>query len=1269
MTYSPASAPPPAPGTEFWLRHVAAHLPYGVLLVDPAGTVQLLNDAFCRLWYLAEEPSRWTGRPAEALQDALLARVADPAAFRRRSEALRAAGQPNLRHPVLLTDGRWLELDFLPLQAPAAGVLVHVRDVTEREQLLAELRSVSRIPEQNPNPILRLARTGATLYRNPAYQWWADSLMPVARAAAEQQARSWAPLALAAGQPQQHRLAVAGRVFDAHVVPFPADDYVNFYFVDVTEEHRAEQRLQAQQAFYQNILDTLPVEVVVLDAEQRYCYANPAAVPDEEQRRWLPGHTLAEYAARYALPLQELAEQRARHFAEALRTEAALPTWAESSALPAEAPRHFLRSYRRLPGPPGAPAQVLGYGLEVSERYRAEQQLAEQRVFYESILNELPSQIAVFDPAGRYRFLNAAALPDAAARAALLGQPVVAYVARQGWPAAVAETRQARFLAAVATQQPQQWQEATAAADGQPQHFLRHYQPVADAAGRLRYVIGYGTDFTARVRAEEAVQASEARLREQQQFMQGLLNTTQSVVYVRDAQGAFHFVNEAMRVLQAELGTLEELPADRQPLRAEELARYAALDAEVLATGRTLHAEDRLTMVDGAVRWYYTVKSPLPRPQGDTHVLGVSTDITALKEAQLTLARSEKQYRDLMHYAQALICTYDLQGRVLSVNPALARLLGYEPEELLGQPVRQYLLAEEQPHFGQYLDYIAAQGEAQGVLRVRPRDPDAPVHHLLYHNFVVREPGQEPYIISHSQDITARVRAEQATQLARDEAEAAARARANFLANMSHEIRTPLNGVLGMAALLAKTRLDPAQREQLDIIQASGQHLLGVVNDVLDMAKISSGKVELAYAPFNLCDAVQQAVAPLAVRAREQGLEFRVEPIDIACPWVLGDAFRLNQVLLNLLGNALKFTPAGFVALRGRLLGHDDSALMVEFQVQDSGVGIAPEQQARIFESFTQAYADTARRYGGTGLGLTISRALVQQMGGELTLSSAPGQGSTFAFTLTLPKTEAPPPAAAAAARPAPDDGALAGRRVLLVEDNAINRLVARQLLRGWGVAVDEAEDGPAALACLREALPYDAVLLDIQLPGLNGVDVARQVRDLPETRRARVPLLALTANAYAADARQYRAAGFDDVLAKPYDEAALRAKLLALCYPPVRLYDLSTFQALARGHAEFVPAVIRSFLADVPPALLRLQQAVAAADWPEAGRLVHFVKPNLEALQVAGTAAPVAALEQVRRRPPATPAEADALRQAADALLAAVAAVQPLLERELAGG
>ncbi|MEQ6291918.1 PAS domain S-box protein [Vogesella sp. GCM10023246] len=572
----------------------------------------------------------------------------------------------------------------------------------------------------------------------------------------------------------------------------------------------------------------------------------------------------------------------------------------------------------------------------------------------------------------------------------------------------------------------------------------------------------------------------------------------------------------------------------------------------------TFVTEHRLRHKDGSYIWVLGRGMVIRRDEHGQplRMIGTMTDISHSKATELALKANQLRLSSMIETAMDGIITTDAALNIVVFNPAAERMFGYQATQMIGRPLDLLLPDGRAEHHHQLMLRFADEAARAGGMATRSPRPllgrradgvPFPVEVSISY----ADNGGQPIYTAVVRDITERKAAEEellqlATSLeyrvqertrelevAREQAESANRAKSSFLANMSHEIRTPLNSVLGMAHLALQTRLDARQRDYLDKISVSGQHLLGLINDILDFSKIEAGKLELDSGDFDLKALLEELRGLVAQRAQEKRLRLAIELVPQVPRYLRGDALRLRQVLLNLLSNAIKFTEHGQVQLRVTVQADE----RIGFSVCDSGIGMTPQVQARLFQSFQQADSSTSRKYGGTGLGLAISYQLVQLMGGNLQVSSQPGQGSEFGFSLALPAVpQAPPPPAAP--RPAQDyRRQLAGKRVLLADDHPFNQQVAAELLQAVGIKVSIAADGNEALA-LAHRQSFDAVLMDMQMPNLDGVEASRQLRREPAFDH--LPIIAMTANVATEDRQRCLHAGMNDFVGKPVQPATL---------------------------------------------------------------------------------------------------------------------------------
>ncbi len=567
------------------------------------------------------------------------------------------------------------------------------------------------------------------------------------------------------------------------------------------------------------------------------------------------------------------------------------------------------------------------------------------------------------------------------------------------------------------------------------------------------------------------------------------------------------------------------------------------------------------------------------------------------------LARQHAFLDALVASTPVAIAVLDDRRGIRSVNPAFEALFGYPGAEAIGKRIDHLIVPESQRADSNDLEARARRGEVVRVEVDRARKDGTLVHVRLSAASV--KAAAEGGLVALYEDISDRKAAERAMREARDLAERVARARSAFLANMSHEIRTPMNAVLGFVELVLDTELGAEQRRALELVRSSSEALLTILNDILDYSKIEAEHLELESISFDLPKVVHATATLLAVRAREKHLELTVDvPPDVP-QLVRGDPTRVRQVLMNLIGNAIKFTEQGEVDVLAAVVQRDGEEAAVRFRVRDTGIGISKEQLATIFQEFTQADASMTRRYGGTGLGLAISRRLVALMGGELTVTSELGHGSEFSFALTFPIEEAAPQAAARGTM------SLGGRRLLVVDDNETNRRIVRDMLGAEGMAVHEAPRADAGLESLRRAqrggTPFDLAILDAQMPDQDGFQLAEAIRGDRALRKTR--LLLLTSAGQRGDGERCRQLGIQAYLTKPIARADLIeavGTVLAGAVSADGAPDLVTRHSIAESRE-----ALRILLAEDNP----VNQQVATAMLVKRGHQVDVVSNGREAV------------------------------------------------------
>lgn len=655
-------------------------------------------------------------------------------------------------------------------------------------------------------------------------------------------------------------------------------------------------------------------------------------------------------------------------------------------------------------------------------------------------------------------------------------------------------------------------------------------------------------------------------------------------------------------------------------------AKHHAGMENYLKTGhsRIMNKVLELTAVNKAGKEFPVELIVVTYQQNGKHFFcGFLKDIEKRKFAENMLKAQEEKYRNIIANMNLGLLEVNTEEIILSANQSFCEISGYDMEELIGEHTSKFLLSAEDLKILEDKLSKRKKGVSDNY-EIAVKNKNGEVRWWFISGAPnYNDDGQLIGSIGIHLDITNQKKLENELEIAKVKAEEASKAKEAFLANMSHEIRTPLNAIIGMIRELGREELSPKQQTYLSHTDTAARHLLSIVNSILDISKIEAGELELDEHDFSIQALVANIISILHGKALKKNIYLTSKISDGLCQAFKGDSARLRQILINLLDNAIKFTIEGYVSLQVELVETIDNTQAIKIIVADTGIGMDSAYLEQVFMKFSQEEKSTSRRFGGTGLGMSITNEIIKLMGGKIKVESTKGHGTQVTIQLTLTQGDI----RNLSENVSVNQDELSGCKVLLVEDNVMNRFIARQSLDYFGCEVDEAENGKIAIDLLNKKM-YDIVLMDIQMPELDGVETTKVIRN---ELHLTVPIIAITANAFKKDIDLYLSIGMNDYVTKPFEEKVLFEAIAGQLYSRLRtieptntsntsaLYDISKLTALSRGDVDFVRNMVDIFIEHTPPALVDMQASMEIKDYILVGKLAHRIKPSIDNMGIAG--------------------------------------------------
>jgi PAS domain S-box-containing protein len=1204
------------------LSSLILNLDSAILLEDENRKIVLVNQKFCDIFSIPIPPEQLIGSDCSSSAQQTKNLFKDPEQFISRIEDILLNKKKVLSDELQLVDGRILKRDFIPVfnNNDYLGHLWNYEDLTNYIHVKKKIESLSRFPKESPNPILRCTPSGTVIYANAAAKPFVSVLSTAKYNSSYNNSYDLLVANLDASYKTRihikNEITIKDKTFNVSYVPVDNEEYVNIYATDITATKESEGKIY----LLKELLNQLDEFIQVIDKDGNFIFINESS------------------ANRFQRPIEDFETLNIKNIVPSFYNNM---TWEEQFDFFKEKKNFTLESTHTKPDNTSYPIEasikytsvhekeyIISFSKDISERKQRDEALKNLKEFYEDILNNIPSDIAVFNNNYQYLYVNPAAIKDEETRKWIIGKTDLDYCRYKGKDDSLAIMRRKNHDILHEHKKPLEWEDVFNK-DGEISYVLRKFHPVLDANGNIKIIIGNGINITEIKHVQEKLAKSE-------ELYRLVIHATNDGIWDWDLASGNLYLSERWKSM---LGYTDETLANHissweKTMHPDDLTIAKQILQDHFEKRKPYDYTLRYVHVDGTIRWIMCRGYAIRNRKGEPYrMLGSCTDVTDQKVAEEKLKENEEKLQAIFNHSHDAKFLVDIHtNKIIEFNQRTIELFEIDkPETLYNFPATSL---RKNPLSAAELEKAQTEFSRNGywnqeVVYLTQKGNE------FWGNIVAKKIfiNNREVILSRITDITENKRNEQELITAKQLAEESTKAKEMFLANMSHEIRTPMNGILGMTELLSRTTLDEAQKKHVKLIKNSADNLLVVINDILDIAKIDSGKITFEEIPFDICDVIKNAIQTLTYKAEEKGIELLIHPIKLDHRIVIGDPFRLTQALLNLINNAIKFTENGSVEISGRIPHSNATEITFEFTVTDTGIGIPKEKLDSIFEGFTQASLDTTRKYGGTGLGLTISKNLIQLQGGSIWVESVVGKGSKFIFSITYKKGYELNETHESNEKI--NIHQLNKLHILLAEDNEVNQYFAKTLMDEIGVKVDVANNGIEALNFF-EQNEYDLILMDIQMPHMGGIEATSKIRSHSNKDKSRIPIIALTANALVGDADKYMEAGMDDYISKPFDRETLFRKLqhhtkkdivhdvmnqhttLSSDTNEVNLPNYAHLEKNFQNNVIFLKKIYTLFIETTPEIVNDLKQFSESNDYEKVQATAHKLKASIDAFKIA---------------------------------------------------